>query len=107
YYEYAVDERAKYEGCLLRFSGDEKQWPGAFFLTHHNKSFDFRERQRKIAGNLKAGAEPKDYSRQDSDTTIDYHFECLDYRKTDWINTHPEKYDPWDQDVKVDNNKLF
>ncbi|KAJ3267875.1 hypothetical protein HDV01_003866 [Terramyces sp. JEL0728] len=100
YYGYSDAERERFERNSLEFSGNKDQWPTTFFLAHHNRNFEFKEAQREI-NTLKAQAEPQEYSRLDSDTTINFHFECLDYRKSDWIKNQPKEYDAWEQDVEM------
>ncbi|KAJ3261698.1 hypothetical protein HK103_004649 [Boothiomyces macroporosus] len=101
YYKYSDKERADYEGFIIQFTGDEQQWPSAFFLSHHNKNFAYREAERQRT--IKAAAEPEDYAKRDSDATIEYHFERLDYRQTDWIKAQSKEHEARQQDTEMVN----
>ena len=94
-YKYDMDEREAFDGKELIFSGDSKKWPGEKFLAHHNRDYKIRY--------LQGGAEPQDYSRQDSNRTLDNHFENRDYGKTfHWIEKQPSEFDNWvEQDLEM------
>jgi len=87
-YPFSEQEKA-FDGKELKFSGDSKKWPGQKFLEHHNKNFEAKQ--------LTGGAEPQDYSRQDSDATLGNYFEKRDYTKTihnPWIINQLDEYEP-------------
>lgn len=97
--QFSVGDK-KRDNQELIFSGPSDQWPGAKFLEYHNRNFEARMR-RVLQLQAQAQAEPKEYSKQDSDRTIDYHFESLDYRQGKWVKCQPEEYDSWEEDEEM------
>jgi hypothetical protein len=63
-----AQEYPHFDGKVITFKDKQEKWPGREFLKYHNERF---EEAKKVI-DMKAAAEPKDYHRQDSDTTLNH-----------------------------------
>lgn len=90
-------EFANLDGLVVTFGLDRGLWPHAEFLKFHNRNFEFFQKK------MEAEAEPKEFDRQNTDSTMIHDFVAIESSKLNWIveQRNVLKYEDFKEDIEI------